>query len=337
MRSIVYMQPGAASKVLFSEEAENPQVAGHDLLVEIRAISVNPVDTKVRAGMAPPSGQSRTLGWDAAGVVRAVGPLVSLFEVGDEVYYAGDLQRPGAYSELHLVDERLVGHKPRTLSFAEAAAMPLTSITAYELLFERLGIPLDGSARGKSLLVVGAAGGVGSILVQLAANIAGLTVVATASRPESRRWLKNLGAHFVLDHLQPLSLELARIGMGGCDYAASLNHSEEHFGEIVRCLYPQGRIGLIDDPDSLDVMLLKPKSLSLHWEFMFTRSLFATDDRIAQHALLEKVATWIDDQTLKTTMASHFGKINVENLVRAHEALESHRTTGKIVLEGFDP
>lgn len=208
MRSIVYMQPGAASKVLFSEEAENPQVAGHDLLVEIRAISVNPVDTKVRAGMAPPSGQSRTLGWDAAGVVRAVGPLVSLFEVGDEVYYAGDLQRPGAYSELHLVDERLVGHKPRTLSFAEAAAMPLTSITAYELLFERLGIPLDGSA-----------GGVGSILVQLAANIAGLTVVATASRPESRRWLKNLGAHFVLDHLQPLSLELARIGMGGCDYA----------------------------------------------------------------------------------------------------------------------
>ncbi|MCD4502440.1 zinc-binding alcohol dehydrogenase family protein, partial [Chromobacterium vaccinii] len=269
-----------------------PAIGEHDLLVEVKAISVNPVDVKVRANMAPEAGQARVLGWDAAGVVRSVGAKASLFQPGDRVWYAGALQRPGANSELHAVDERIVGKMPDSLDFETAAALPLTAITAWELLFDRLQV-----------LVVGAAGGVGSILVQLARQLTGLTVIGTASRPETQAWVKELGAHHVIDHSQPLSRELKRIGVDQVDYVASLNQTDQHFGEIVESLAPQGKLALIDDPDALDVAQLKRKSLSLHWEFMYTRSMFATNDQIEQHKLLTELARLVDADIVKSTVA----------------------------------
>ncbi|MCD4487362.1 zinc-binding alcohol dehydrogenase family protein, partial [Chromobacterium vaccinii] len=312
-----------------------PAIGEHDLLVEVKAISVNPVDVKVRANMAPEAGQARVLGWDAAGVVRAVGAKASLFQPGDRVWYAGALQRPGANSELHAVDERIVGHMPDSLDFETAAALPLTAITAWELLFDRLQVLANQQPSGKKLLVVGAAGGVGSILVQLARQLTGLTVIGTASRPETQAWVKELGAHHVIDHSQPLSRELKRIGVDQVDYVASLNQTDQHFGEIVESLAPQGKLALIDDPAALDVAQLKRKSLSLHWEFMYTRSMFATDDQIEQHKLLTELARLVDAGIVKSTVAERFGAINAANLKRAHALLESNTAKGKIVLAGF--
>lgn len=313
----------------------DPQPGPRDLLVEVRAVSVNPVDVKIRAGVAPEAGQAKVIGWDAAGVVRAVGADVTLFQPGDKVWYAGSLTRAGTNSELHVVDERIVGHMPKSLDFAHAAALPLTSITAWELLFDRLRVPEGGEQTGRSLLVIGAAGGVGSILVQLARRLTGLTVIGTASRPETAQWVSDLGAHHVIDHTKPLSEELARIGVGMVDHIASLTHTDAHFPQIVEAIKPQGSVALIDDPDLIDFRQLKRKSVSLHWEFMFTRSMFDTPDQIAQHELLERVAALIDAGTLRTTFGDHFGKIDAANLKRAHALVESNRARGKIVLEGF--
>lgn len=313
----------------------DPQPGPRDLLVEVRAVSVNPVDVKIRAGVAPEAGQSKVIGWDAAGVVRAVGADVTLFQPGDKVWYAGSLTRAGTNSELHVVDERIVGHMPKSLDFAHAAALPLTSITAWELLFDRLRVPEGDEQTGRSLLVIGAAGGVGSILVQLARRLTGLTVIGTASRPETAQWVSDLGAHHVIDHTKPLSEELARIGVGMVDHIASLTHTDAHFPQIVEAIKPQGSVALIDDPDLIDFRQLKRKSVSLHWEFMFTRSMFDTPDQIAQHELLERVAALIDAGTLRTTFGDHFGKIDAANLKRAHALIESNRARGKIVLEGF--
>lgn len=313
----------------------DPQPGPRDLLVEVRAVSVNPVDVKIRAGVAPEAGQAKVIGWDAAGVVRAVGADVTLFQPGDKVWYAGSLTRAGTNSELHVVDERIVGHMPKSLDFAHAAALPLTSITAWELLFDRLRVPEGGEQTGRSLLVIGAAGGVGSILVQLARRLTGLTVIGTASRPETAQWVSDLGAHHVIDHTKPLSEELARIGVGMVDHIASLTHTDAHFPQIVEAIKPQGSVALIDDPDLIDFRQLKRKSVSLHWEFMFTRSMFDTPDQIAQHELLERVAALIDAGTLRTTFGDHFGKIDAANLKRAHALIESNRARGKIVLEGF--
>lgn len=309
-----------------------PEATGHDLLVEVKAISVNPVDTKVRAGF---SGDTpRVLGWDAVGVVKAVGPQVTLFAPGDEVWYAGALGRPGSNSEFQLVDERIVALKPRTLDNASAAALPLTAITAWELLFDRLGVTRGGN-EGDTLLIVGAAGGVGSILTQLASKLTRMTVIGTASRPESQQWVRNAGAHHVIDHRQPLTQELARIGIPAVTHVASLNNTDEHYLELIAALAPQGKLALIDDPESLDARPLKLKSISLHWEFMFTRSMFETQDIIAQHKLLTEIATLIDQKVITTTLGEHYGAITAENLRKAHAQLETGRAVGKIVLEGF--
>lgn len=312
-----------------------PEPQGRDLLVEVKAVSVNPVDTKVRMRSEPAEGEYKILGWDAAGVVKAVGPQVSLFKPGDRVWYAGSIARPGSNSELQLVDERIVGPMPATLDFAHAAALPLTSITAWELLFDRLRITRGNTPRGESLLIIGAAGGVGSIMVQLARQLTGLTVIGTASRPNTQAWVSELGAHHVIDHSHPLTDELHRIGIPQVEYVASLTHTDAHFVQAVEALAPQGKFGLIDDPQPIDVRLLKRKSLSLHWELMFTRALFETPDMIEQHRLLTEIARLVDDGTLRTTVADHYGRIDALNLKRAHALIESGRSRGKIVLEGF--
>ncbi len=325
-------QNGSNLDFLTDIELPQPTASGHDLLVEVKAVSVNPVDTKVRAGFNADA--PRVLGWDAVGVVTAVGDAVTLFQPGDEVWYAGALTRPGSNSEFQLVDERIAARKPKTLDNASAAALPLTAITAWELLFDRLGIKEDG-CENDVLLIVGAAGGVGSIMTQLARKLTRLTVIGTASRPASQQWVKELGAHYVIDHSKPLTEELARIGIKQVSHVASLNNTEEHYQQLINALKPQGKLALIDDPQSLDALPLKVKSISLHWEFMFTRSMFTTDDMIAQHQLLSRVAQLIDEGVLKTTLGEHFGTINAANLRKAHALLESQRAVGKIVLEGF--
>ena len=337
MKAVAYTQSLPISDPMSLQDVQlcEPTPGPHDLLVEVRAIAVNPVDTKIRRNVAPEAGQTKVLGWDVAGVVRAVGSAVSLFKVGDEVFYAGALQRPGGNSERHLVDERLVGHKPRSLSFAEAAALPLTALTAWELLFDRLKVPRGPSAQGH-LLIVGAAGGVGSILTQLARQLTGLTVIGTASRAETQQWVRELGAHEVIDHRQPLHAELQRLGIAQVERVASLTHTDLHYEQLIEALAPQGQLALIDDPAQLDVVRLKRKSLSLHWEFMYTRSLFETPDMIEQHHILERVSQLVDAGTLRTTLGEHFGTINAANLRRAHAVLESAQARGKIVLEGFD-
>ena len=337
MKAIAYRKSLAVTDAdaLIDIELPAPQALGHDLLVEVKAISVNPVDVKIRANVAPADGAVKVIGWDAAGVVKAVGPDVTLFQPGDEVWYAGDLTRPGTNSELHLVDERIVGHKPRTLDFAQAAALPLTAITAWELLFDRLQVSRDQGVTGTSLLVIGAAGGVGSILVQLARQLTGLTVIGTASRPETAAWVTALGAHHVIDHSKPLNEEITRLGLPPVTYVAGLNQTDHHWPAIAELVAPQGKVALIDDPAAIDVRVLKRKSVSLHWEFMFTRSMFATDDIAQQHQLLEDVAQLVDAGVIKTTLAERFGTINAANLKRAHALVESNRAKGKIVLEGF--
>ncbi|MGY2044040.1 zinc-binding alcohol dehydrogenase family protein [Pseudomonas pergaminensis] len=316
-------------------ELPAPVAGPRDLLVEVKAISVNPVDTKVRQNVAPENGAAKVLGWDVAGVVKAVGSEVTLFKAGDKVFYAGSLVRPGGNSELHTVDERIVGHMPKRLGFADAAALPLTAITAWELLFERLHVREGKQDEGQSLLIVGAAGGVGSILTQLASQLTALKVIGTASRPETQEWAKGLGADLVIDHSQPLSEALKAAGHPQVTHVASLTQTDHHLDQLVEALQPQGKLALIDDPKALDVSKLKRKSLSLHWEFMYTRSMFETPDMIEQHNLLNRVAELIDAGTLKTTVGEHFGVINAANLRRAHALLESGKAKGKIVLEGF--
>ncbi|WP_283147586.1 zinc-binding alcohol dehydrogenase family protein [Silvimonas soli] len=337
MKAVGYYQNQAIDhpESLIDLTLPDPTPGEYDLLVEVKAISVNPVDVKIRGGVAPTAGEAKVIGWDAAGVVRAVGSKVSLFKVGDRVWYAGSLTRPGTNSELHLVDERIAGRMPQSLDFAHAAALPLTAITAWELLFDRLQVLDNAAPSGNALLVIGAAGGVGSIMVQLARQLTGLTVIGTASRPETQAWVKELGAHHVIDHTRPLTEELKRIGVAQVEYVASLNQTEAHYAQIVEALAPQGKLALIDDPAQLDARPLKRKSISLHWEFMFTRSMFATADQIKQHQLLSRLANLIDAGVIRTTLAEHFGTINAANLKKAHALLESNKARGKIVLEGF--
>jgi zinc-binding alcohol dehydrogenase family protein len=321
-----------------------PEAVGHDLLVAVKAVSVNPVDTKVRLASAPPAGQARVPGWDAAGIVSAVGELVTHFKVGDEVWYAGAIDRPGSNAEYQLVDERIVGRKPANLPYDQAAALPLTALTAWELLFDRLQVDSqnsqDSQASQASILVVGAAGGVGSLLIQLLKQLTACTIIATASRPESRDWLLQLGADHVLDHGatgegKDMQSQLQQLGLPPVDYVIGLNKTDQHFSAMVEMLKPQGKLALIDDPEFIDVRLLKKKSLSLHWELMFTRSLFATPDMIRQHDILNTVATMVEQGQIKSTVQSHLGKINADNLRQAHALIEQGISIGKLVLEGF--
>ena len=335
MRAVVYEdtckidQPDA----LLDVELPDPSCGPADLLVRVEAISVNPVDTKVRRGVKPEG--RRVLGWDAVGVVEAVGAKAAGFERGDRVWYAGELNRPGCNAELQAVDARLVSKAPRSLSPEQAAALPLTSITAWEMLFERFRMPAGKEPRGEVLLVSGAAGGVGSILVQLAARLTAATVVGTAGRAESKAWLSELGAHHVVDYREPLSPQLASLAIGPVTHVASLTQSERYFPQFLELMAPFGQIALIDDPSELNVMPMKRRSLSLHWELMFTRSLFQTADLSAQGRLLSEVAALVDAGVLRTTVSQNLGAINAENLRRAHALIESGGSRGKLVLAGF--
>ncbi len=307
----------------------DPQPGPRDLLVEVKAVSVNPVDVKLRARMAPDDGY-RVLGFDAAGVVRAVGSAVTLFRPGDEVFYAGDINRPGTNAELHLVDERIVGRKPASLGFADAAALPLTAITAWELLFDSFDLT-EGGGQGDSLLVIGGAGGVGSILIQLAKQLTRLSVIATASRPETQSWVRRMGADAVIDHREPLPPQVTKLGPAP-RYVASLTASNRHLPAIAELIAPRGEIGMIDDPQSLDIIPLKSKALSFHWEFMFTRPAFATADMIVQHDLLNRVADLVDQGRIRTTANRDGGTIDAASLRRAHAWQESGQAIGKTVL-----
>ncbi|QCO15997.1 zinc-binding alcohol dehydrogenase family protein [Azospirillum brasilense] len=337
MRAVAFTQslPIDAPDALIDVERPRPEPQGRDLLVEIKAVSVNPVDTKVRRNMPPAPGAMKVLGWDAAGVVVAAGPQATLFKPGDAVFYAGAIDRDGTNAEFHLVDERIVGPKPASLDFAQAAALPLTSITAWEAMFDRLDVrrPVPGAAN--AILIVGGAGGVGSIAIQLARQLTDLTVIATASREETQAWCRDLGAHHVVDHRKPLAAQVEALGIGAPAFVFSTNDTGAHLPEIAALIAPQGRVALIDDPAGLDVMVLKRKSVSLHWEFMFTRPVFGTADIAAQHALLSEVSRLVDAGTVRTTLAETFGTINAANLTRAHALLESGRAKGKIVLAGF--
>jgi NADPH2:quinone reductase len=316
--------------------ADKPAPTGRDLRVAVKAVSVNPVDTKVRMRAQPAAGEPpKVLGYDAAGVVEAVGPEASLFEPGDEVFYAGSIVRPGTNAEFHLVDERIVGRKPKSLSFAQAAAMPLTSITAWELLFDRLAVAPGNTPDGRALLITGGAGGVGSMLIQLARRRTGVTVIATASRPQTRDWCLKLGAHHVIDHSKPFAEQLKAIGHERIALIAGLTDTQNHLPAIIEAIAPQGRFALIDDPKVLDINPFKGKSVSVHWESMFTRSSFKTPDMVAQHHLLNDVSAMVDGGSIVTTMAAELTPINAANLREAHGRIESGRTVGKVVLAGW--
>ncbi len=336
MPAVGYYQslPIAHPDALQDVQLPLPAPGDFDLLVEVKAIAVNPVDYKIRQNRAPAPGSAAVIGWDAAGVVVAVGRNVSQFQVGDAVFYAGDITRPGANSQYQLVDARIVGRKPQRLDFAAAAALPLTAITAWELLFDRLQLDAPSAALPEPVLLVsGAAGGVGSILIQLAKQLTKARIIATASRPESAAWVTQMGAHEVINHRLPLAQELARIGVAHVTHVVSLADTAAYYQQFIDALAPQGKLALIDDPkEPLDIRPLKLKSLSLHWELMFTRSMFNTPDLLAQHHLLNRVAELVDAGQLQTTVGQHLGKINATNLRQAHALLESGQVIGKLVL-----
>lgn len=337
MKAVGYRAAGGIDRedALVDLLLPSPEPGPRDLRVRVAAVSVNPVDTKVRKSREPQGGEPEVLGWDAVGTVDKIGKQVTGFAVGDRVYYAGVINRPGSNSELHLVDERIVAKAPGTASDAEAAALPLTAITAWEILFERLAIS-EGGGKGQHLLVIGGAGGVGSILIQLAHQLTKLTVIATASRPESQAWCKELGAHHVIDHNQPFSPQLAAVGVSAVELTASLTQTDQHWKSIVEAAAPQGRIALIDDPATpLDVMMLKRKSLALCWELMFTRPLFQTADMGEQGKLLDRVARMVEKGMLRSTLTEAKSPINAEQLRAAHALIESGKARGKIVLAGW--
>ncbi|MDB5413351.1 MAG: bifunctional protein zinc-containing alcohol dehydrogenase [Rubritepida sp.] len=307
---------------------------GHDLLIEVRAVSVNPVDAKLRAA-ADPAGEPRILGFDASGIIRARGPQAHVFGAGEEVFYAGAVNRPGSDAQFHLVDERIVGRKPKNLTFAEAASMPLTSITAWEALFDRLRIPQGTAAEGKAVLIIGGAGGVGSMAIQLARKLTGLTVVTTASRPESRAWCEKLGAHHVLDHRGDLAAQAKALGVT-FPYIFSVTQTLKHWDAICAVVAPQGAVCAIDDFITLDIGKLKSKSASFHWEAMFARSVYGTADMIAQHNLLNEVAKLVETGVLRHAMTKHLGLINAAHLLEGHALVEGGTMIGKAVAEGWE-
>ncbi|WP_112321411.1 zinc-binding alcohol dehydrogenase family protein [Oceanibium sediminis] len=337
MKAVGYEAPGPIERdgALIDFETETPTPTGRDLLVRVAAVSVNPVDTKVRKGRPTECAGPRILGWDCAGEVVGLGPDASAFAVGDAVWYAGAINRQGTNAEYHLVDERIVGRKPASVSNAEAAALPLTTLTAHEMLFDRLRVldPVPGAA--PAVLIIGGAGGVGSIAIQLLRAKTDLRVIATASRDETKAWVRDLGAHHVIDHSQPLAEQVAALGMGQPGFVFSTNQTGAYIEEVAELIAPQGRFGLIDDPEGLDIMPFKTKAISTHWEMMFTRPVFATPDMHIQGQILTEVAGLLDAGKLRSTATEVLGAINAANLTRAHKALESNTVRGKLVLEGF--
>ncbi|WP_017660055.1 zinc-binding alcohol dehydrogenase family protein [Baaleninema simplex] len=329
--------PIADPNSLQDVEIERPEPQGHDLLVEVKAISVNPVDTKIRAPKDKVETKPRILGWDAAGVVAAVGESVTAFKPGDEVYYAGDLTRPGSNSEFQLVDERIVGHKPTSLGFDRAAALPLTALTAWEALFDRLKISKTGEDSGKSILIVNGAGGVGSIAIQIAKKIAKLKTIASASRPETAQWCRKLGADEIVNHRNNLAEELKQIGYETVDYILCLNDTDGHWDAMAEAIVPQGLIcTIVENYRPLDMEVLMKKSVGLVWELMFTRAMYCTEDMLQQQLLLNEVSRAIDEGTLTTTCNDVVCPINAKHLRDVHARIEAGRTIGKIVLAGWE-
>jgi NADPH2:quinone reductase len=321
---------------LIDLEIEKPTPSGRDLLVQIKAISVNPTDVKSRMSRPQREETPQILGRDVAGIITQVGTECTLFHPGDEVYYAGSNKRPGGNSEFHLVDERIVGHKPQTLDFAQAAALPLTSLTALEGLFERLGISRDPATNTeKTILIIGSAGGVGSIATQLA-RLAGLTVIGTASRPESIQWAREHGATQTMSHTQPFLPQLKALGISQVDYIFCLNSPDRHWDDIAEAIAPQGKIcSILPVSASVNLGLLFQKSVTLAWELMFTRPMFQTTDMIEQHRHLDALTKLVDDGKIQTTLTELIEPINAANLRIAHAKIESGKTIGKIVLANF--
>ncbi|AHN21428.1 NADPH:quinone reductase [Lysinibacillus varians] len=322
---------------LLDLQIEKPRAKGRDLLIRVKAVSVNPVDYKVRSPKDKFEDMPKILGWDVAGIVEEVGPLCTLFKPGDKVYYAGDITRPGCNSEFHLVDERIVGHMPKTLNFAEAAALPLTSITAYEALFDRMKISsFSKDNKNKTILIIGAAGGVGSIAIQLA-KWAGLTVIGTASRQESQNWATALGVDYTINHYEDFVSQLNLLNIEAVDYILCLNSTNNYWTNMAEVIAPQGTIcSIVETDEPLNLTLLKNKSVTFVWELMFTRSMYQTEDMINQHKLLNRIAILIDSHILKTTISEILYPINAENLRKAHAILENGKTIGKVVVEGFE-
>ena len=337
MKAVGYKVPGpiAEDAALLDIDLFRPVATGYDILVEVKAVSVNPVDYKIRGSTAPVDGGWKVLGWDAAGIVREVGSDVTQFATGDEVYYAGSLLRSGTNAEFHLVDARIAGCKPASLDWAEAAALPLTALAAWEAMFNRLDVakPVPGAA--PAILIVGGAGGVGSIAIQIARQCTDLIVIATASRPETEEWVRGLGAHHVIDHSRPLAAQVAALGIGAPAFVFSITHTEQHVADIAELIAPQGRFALIDDPTALDIMLFKRKAVSIHHELMFTRSIYGTPDMHEQGEILDALAVLVDDGKIRTTLTRTLSPINAANLKTAHALIESGATRGKIALEGF--
>ncbi|MDR7126447.1 zinc-binding alcohol dehydrogenase family protein [Pseudotabrizicola sp. 4114] len=337
MKAIGYKLPGPidGEASLVDIDLPEPAPTGRDLLVEVKAISVNPVDFKVRRSTPPQDGGWKVLGYDASGIVRAVGSDTTLFRPGDEVFYAGSITRQGTNAELHLVDERIVGTKPASLNWAEAAALPLTTLTAWEAFFDRLDVskPVPGAA--PAILIIGGSGGVGSVAVQIARQRTDLTVIATASRPETQEWIKALGAHHILDHSKPLAPQIEALGIGAPAFVFSTTHTGDHVADIVELIAPQGRFCLIDDPAGFDIMAFKRKAVSIHHELMFTRSIYGTPDMARQGQILNEASALVDSGKLRTTLTERLSPINATNLKAVHALLESGKARGKIVLEGF--
>jgi zinc-binding alcohol dehydrogenase family protein len=337
MRGVGYQIPQSIDGVtaLVNFDLPCPTPTGRDLLVKVKAVSVNPVDTKIRASVKPATNHWQVLGWDAAGIVIAVGEQAALFKPGDEVFYAGDINRSGSNAEYHLVDERIVGRKPKSLDFPAAAALPLTSITAWEMLFDRLEVTRPVTGAENAIIIVGGAGGVGSMAIQITRALTNLTTIATASRPETLQWAKSLGAHHVIDHSKPLDTQIKALGINEPAFVLSTTNTDNHIVEIVELIAPQGRLGVTDEPRELNTLSMKRKSISLHRELTFTSSLFTAGNDEKQHNLLNRIGELVEAGKLKSTLNENFGTINADNLRRAHALIESGKARGKIVLAGF--
>ncbi|SHE44518.1 zinc-binding alcohol dehydrogenase family protein [Litoreibacter ascidiaceicola] len=337
MKAVGYKIAGALDRAdsLIDIEIDTPVATGRDLLVHVQAVSVNPVDVKIRMNRPPEGDAPAILGWDAVGEVVSVGEDATMFKAGDLVWYAGAINRSGTNAEYHLVDERIVGKAPRSITPAQAASLPLTALTAYEMLFDRLRVnePVPGAAN--AVVIIGGSGGVGSIAIQLLRAMTDMTVIATASRPETHDWVKDLGAHHVIDHTKPLTPQIEALGVGQPGYVFSTTHTHQYIEQIAEFIAPQGRFGLIDDPETLNIMPFKIKAVSTHWELMFTRSLFQTADITRQHDILNEVADLLDAGKIRSTATETLGKIDAATLRRAHAILESNKAKGKLVLEGF--
>ncbi|SPL62437.1 zinc-binding alcohol dehydrogenase family protein [Ochrobactrum soli] len=335
MKAIGYYAstPGNA---LLDLDVPPPEARPNDVIVRVKAVSINPADHKIRERVTPEGNSFKILGFDASGIVESVGSAASLFKPGDEVFYAGDMTRDGTNAELHAVDERVVGFKPKSLDWAQAAAMPLTSLAAWEVLFDRLKVPYGNMSQSGTLLIINGAGGVGSILIQIASLLTGLKVVATASRPETVDWVKQMGAHHVIDHHRPFRPQLEALGIGQVEYVVGLTGTDKHLPQIYDVIAPQGHVGVVDDSPSFDIASFQMKAVSFSWELMFVRPMFATSDILQQHKILNQVSRLVDGGLLKSTMTSFLGPINAANLTKVYELSGSGKSIGKTVLEGFE-